>query len=125
MATKVDVVEPVAKFTATLEAKKVKGVRNIYTMGLEDWADLRPEPELRYDLVWVQWCVGHLTDDQLVRFLERCRAILNPNGIIVFKENLSTEDADVHDDLDSSVTRCVSVGGGSARSLALECLWWM
>lgn len=114
MATKVDVVEPVAKFTATLEAKKVKGVRNIYTMGLEDWADLRPEPELRYDLVWVQWCVGHLTDDQLVRFLERCRAILNPNGIIVFKENLSTEDADVHDDLDSSVTRCVSVGGGSA-----------
>lgn len=105
VAKEVDVVEPIAKFTAALEAKQVKGVRNIYTMGLEDWADLRPEPELKYDLVWVQWCVGHLTDEQLLRFLERCKGVLSETGVIVFKENLSTEHGDVHDEVDSSVTR--------------------
>jgi protein N-terminal methyltransferase len=105
VATEIDVVEPIAKFTATLEAKKINGVRNIYTMGLEEWADVRAQPELQYDLIWVQWCVGHLTDDQLVRFLDRCRAVLNADGVIVLKENLSTNGADAHDEVDSSVTR--------------------
>lgn len=94
-------IEPVAKFTAKLEG--TSGVRNVFNVGLEDW---HPAPGAQYDLVWTQWCVGHLTDEQLVRYLERCRAALSPDrGLIVVKENLSTSGADLFDDVDSSVTR--------------------
>jgi hypothetical protein len=66
------------------------------------------EPRKRYyDLIWIQWCAGHLTDEQLVGFLRRCKEALNPelDGLIVLKENNSTTDGDEYDDVDSSVTR--------------------
>ncbi|KAK4122229.1 hypothetical protein N657DRAFT_621458 [Parathielavia appendiculata] len=101
IAEEVDIIEPIAKFTASLEGKP--GVRSILNMGLEDW---QPEDGVRYDLIWIQWCVGHLTDAQLVSFLERCRTALNPDGgWIVVKENNSTGSEDEFDDVDSSVTR--------------------
>ncbi|KAM0260289.1 hypothetical protein ACHAQJ_002854 [Trichoderma viride] len=100
LAEEVDVIEPVAKFTAGLQGKE--GVRNVYSMGLQDWA---PVDGLKYDLIWTQWCVGHLTDAQLVEYLKRCQDALNPGALIVLKENLSTTGSDVFDELDSSVTR--------------------
>lgn len=101
MAKQVDVVEPVAKFTVALRGKR--GVRNIFNVGLEEW---QPVEGVKYDLVWTQWCVGHLTDEQLVRYLERCKVVLNPeSGVIVLKENMSTSGVDVFDDMDSTVTR--------------------
>jgi protein N-terminal methyltransferase len=101
VAKRVDVVEPMAKFTAVLQGKA--GVRDIFNVGLEEW---QPAEGVQYDLVWNQWCVGHLTDEQLVQYLERCKAVLRPeSGVIVIKENLSTSGADTFDDLDSSVTR--------------------
>ena len=104
VAKEVDVVEPMAKFTAALQGKK--GVRSIFNVGLEEW---RPAEGDQYDLVWAQWCVGHLTDEELVAFLQRCQTVLRPvDGVIVLKENLSTQGADLFDDLDSSVTRYVN-----------------
>lgn len=104
MAKQVDVIEPVAKFTAALNDKP--GVRRVFTMGLEDWSS---EDGIQYDLIWVQWCVGHLTDEQLVAYLRRCKASLTPEkGFIVIKENLSTSGTDYFDETDSSVTRQVS-----------------
>ncbi|KAL7791023.1 alpha-N-methyltransferase NTM1 [Trichoderma ceciliae] len=100
LADEVDVIEPVAKFTKGLEDKE--GVRNVYNLGLQDW---EPVEGLKYDLIWTQWCVGHLTDAQLVEYLTRCRDALNPGALIVLKENLSTTGGDVFDELDSSVTR--------------------
>ena len=101
VAKQVDVIEPVAKFTAALEG--TAGVRSVYNTGLEGW---HPVDGVQYDLIWMQWCVGHLTDQQLVEYLERCKSALNPEGgIIVLKENLSTSGVDVFDTLDSSVTR--------------------
>lgn len=102
LADEVDVIEPVAKFTQELQGKQ--GVRNVYNVGLQDW---RPVDGITYDLVWTQWCVGHLTDAQLVEYFQRCQAALRPGGLIVLKENLSTMGADVFDELDSSVTRLV------------------
>jgi protein N-terminal methyltransferase len=90
----------VAKFTAGLQGKE--GVRNVYSFGLQDW---QPVDGLKYDLIWTQWCVGHLTDAQLVEYLKRCQDALNPGALIVLKENLSTTGCDVFDELDSSVTR--------------------
>jgi len=90
-----------AVITAALEGKA--GVRRIFNVGLEDW---RPEDGVQYDVIWTQWCVGHLTDAQMVAYLERCKRALNPDGgVIVVKENLSTGGSDLFDDVDSSVTR--------------------
>lgn len=100
IAEQVDVIEPVAKFTAALQGKA--GVREVFSCGLEEW---RPAEGTRYDLIWTQWCVGHVTDEQLVQYLERCKTVLNLDGVIVIKENLSTKDVDVFDETDSSVTR--------------------
>ncbi|KAJ5558774.1 hypothetical protein N7535_009347 [Penicillium sp. DV-2018c] len=101
----VDAVEPVAKFTQVMKESQLKKdgvIGSIYTCGLEGWS-----PEKRYDLIWVQWCAGHLTDSQLVDFTRRSRESLTENGLMVFKENLSTSvtGKDMYDDQDSSVTR--------------------
>ncbi|KAI9037344.1 uncharacterized protein KD926_000631 [Aspergillus affinis] len=101
----VDAVEPVEKFSRVLRKDRggegaVKG--EVYTTGLESWC-----PEHDYDLVWVQWCAGHLTDEQLLKFIERCRRSLSTNGVMIVKENTTTEvqEGDVYDEEDSSVTR--------------------
>lgn len=76
-------------------------------------------PETGFDVIWCQWCLGHLTDDDLVEFFKRSKAELrgpeDPKrpqdaGVIVVKEN-TTEDEEgggpvtVYADDDSSVTR--------------------
>ncbi|UPL01005.1 hypothetical protein LCI18_011939 [Fusarium solani-melongenae] len=101
VADRVDVIEPVAKFTAALEG--IPGVGDIFNVGLEGW---HATQGVLYDLIWTQWCVGHLDDKSLVEYLERCKDALNPDGgIIVVKENLSTWRADKFDEADGSVTR--------------------
>jgi len=62
-----------------------------------------PEPG-RYDVIWCQWVLGQLTDDDLLAFLERCRQGLTKNGLLVLKENVSSGDVEF-DDTDSSYTR--------------------
>lgn len=101
----VDVVEPVAKFARVLEdgpLKKEGRVGDVYVTGLQDWT-----PTETYDVVWNQWCLGHLTDSQLVSYFKRCGAALSEGGWIVVKENLSTHrfGEDLFDGVDSSVTR--------------------
>lgn len=101
IAEEVDVVEPIARFTEPL--KGTKGVRHIYNVGLEDW---KPVDGTEYDLIWTQWCLGHLTDEQVVKYLEVCKTVLRPGtGWIVIKENLSTALDDMFDETDSSITR--------------------
>lgn len=101
-------IEPIAKFTAALADGA--GVGRIFNVGLEDW---RPADGVVYDVIWNQWCVGHLTDRQLVEYLVRCKSVLSRGedgkvrGVIVVKENLTTSGMDLFDKLDSSVTRCV------------------
>ena len=88
--------------------------------------DFTPE-EGKYDLIWCQWVLGHLTDgemctpsghqcplfkenpvysaDHLVAFFQRCLKGLSPGGgLIVVKENVADTGA-VFDEQDSSVTR--------------------
>ncbi|KAM7193138.1 Alpha-N-methyltransferase NTM1 [Rhypophila sp. PSN 637] len=101
VAKQVDVIEPLAKFTAGLQGKP--GIRNIFNVGLEDW---RPNEGDQYDLIWTQWCVGYLDDEQLVDYLKRCKEVLTPKtGVLVIKENIATDNNDVWDETDSSVTR--------------------
>ncbi|SPO36936.1 related to TAE1 - AdoMet-dependent proline methyltransferase [Pseudozyma flocculosa] len=76
-------------------------------------AGSKHEP-LKYDVVWNQWCLQHLSDKDLVAFLKRSRQALKDGqgeeGIIVVKENVCQEAADGnetvwYDDEDHSITR--------------------
>lgn len=101
----VDVVELVEKFAIEVKSAKMIGnglVGETYITGLENW-----KPENQYDLIWNQWCLGHLKDKQLVAYFKRCSKNLTSEGWIVVKENMSTnkDDADTFDVVDSSVTR--------------------
>lgn len=114
MAQHVDIVEPIAKFTEDLAKKS--GVREVFNVGLEEW---QPSEGATYGLIWNQWCLGHLTDEQLVQYLEQCAKFLAPggNGLIVVKENTASGGADLFDEQDSSVTRSVDPIGGKSPAL--------
>ena len=77
-------------------------VGNRYNCGLQEWT---PEPDIKYDCIWTQWVTGHLTDEDFVVFLNKCKSALKPNGIIVVKDNTTSSDDCDADTQDSSVTR--------------------
>ncbi|RWS00958.1 N-terminal Xaa-Pro-Lys N-methyltransferase 1-like protein [Dinothrombium tinctorium] len=65
-----------------------------------------PDSSIKYDLIWCQWVTGHLTDDDFVLFLKKCKSILNKDhGIIVIKDNHTSSNECDADTKDSSVTR--------------------
>lgn len=88
-----------------------KRVGHYFCSGLQDFIPERG----RYDVIWIQWVIGHLTDEHLVEFLRRCREALRPNGLIVIKDNVSYEGV-VPDEVDSSVCRDLPI----VRRLAAE-----
>lgn len=79
-AEKVDIVEPIAKFSENLKGKA--GIGEIFNVGLKDWSPQESE-EFKYDLIWNQWCLGHLTDAQLTTYLEKCQKVLKTDGLII------------------------------------------
>ena len=83
------------------ERKKVE--QKIYK-GLQDFY---PEKN-RYDVFWCQWVLCYQADNDLVKFLERCREALKPGGFIFVKENTTntkSRKAVEFDEVDSSVCR--------------------
>ncbi|XP_053329024.1 N-terminal Xaa-Pro-Lys N-methyltransferase 1 [Spea bombifrons] len=94
-----------------------KRIGNFYCSGLQDFS---PEPN-RYDLIWVQWVIGHLTDDHLVAFLKRCKSGLRPNGIIIIKDNM-TQEGSVMDEVDSSICRDMDLVRKLIRQAGLSVL---
>ena len=61
--------------------------------------------ENEYDMIWIQWVLLYLTDNDLVEFFRRCKSALRPNGLICFKENTSSSGECVIDTDDCSLTR--------------------
>lgn len=105
----VDLVEPVSHFLdAARENLACDGdvdkdghrAVHFYCVPLQDFT---PDAG-RYDVIWVQWCIGHLTDDDFVAFFKRAKIGLKPNGFIVVKENIA-RNGFVLDKEDQSVTR--------------------
>lgn len=75
--------------------------RYVHT-GLQDYA---PAPD-SFDVVWIQWVIGYLTDGDCVRFLRRCGQSLRKGGVVCIKDNTSgTAEAFQLDRNDSSITR--------------------
>ncbi|KAJ8965299.1 hypothetical protein NQ314_004228 [Rhamnusium bicolor] len=100
----VDMVEQNSLFLE--QAKNYMGIKtpkigNFYSIGLQNF---KPEPK-KYDIIWIQWVLGHLTDIDLINFLMSCQDGLKPNGVIIIKENITSSDEIEMDRQDSSVTR--------------------
>jgi protein N-terminal methyltransferase len=75
------------------------------------------DSESGFDVVWCQWCLGHLSDVDLISFLKLSKKALRKSGtrqgrsLIVVKENLCSDPIGggprtVFDEQDSSLTRC-------------------
>ncbi|XP_022146716.1 alpha N-terminal protein methyltransferase 1 isoform X2 [Momordica charantia] len=58
----------------------------------------------RYDIIWVQWCIGHLTDEDFISFFKRAKAGLKGGGIFILKENIARSGF-ILDKEDRSITR--------------------
>jgi protein N-terminal methyltransferase len=100
---KVDLVESDAKFlekSREFLGEDAKRVGEYINLGLQEFS---PEKG-RYDLIWCQWVLSHLTDDDLVEFLRRCKDSMGTRGLIGVKENCARFGRE-YDDEDSSVTR--------------------
>eukprot|EP01038_Epipyxis_sp_PR26KG_P007552 gene7552-10291_t len=53
--------------------------------GLQDFVPV----EGIYDVIWIQWVIGHLHDNDFIQFFRRCAKGLKPGGIIILKDNVS------------------------------------
>ncbi|CAG8606178.1 7757_t:CDS:2 [Funneliformis mosseae] len=103
---KVDLVEYTPKFIERAEKeflKKEKEEGKIGEFICKGLQEFIPE-ERKYDLIWCQWVIGHLKDDDLIEFFKRCKIGLKPNGLIGVKENVCVFGYQF-DETDSSVTR--------------------
>ncbi|CCG83792.1 protein of unknown function [Taphrina deformans PYCC 5710] len=121
----VDLVEPCAPFTAEirscagLQAARLAGqVGDVLTIGVQDFT---PLPD-RYTIVWNQWCLGQLSDPDLVAFLGRCKVALKADKALIFvKENIA-QGEDVFDEQDSSWTRSEASFLRIFREAGLKCV---
>ncbi len=126
---RIDIVEPLERFTARLTARespivRTGQLRRVYNLSLQDWTaesapsynagpdsdvqdDSSSENQGRYDLIWNQWCLNYLPNPALVRYFKSLIPLLAPDGWIIVKENISTAEggADTFWEEDSSVTR--------------------
>merc|ERR1719401_2706852 len=99
---RVDLAEPNARLLATAQEQIMSDrVERFLPCSLQQ---LEPERE-RYDVIWAQWVLLYLPDDDLIRFLERCRLGLKRNGMICIKENVVLEGKWVIDREDNSIAR--------------------
>ena len=129
LCPRVDLVESSAHFLTAAKksspswpgiSSQTKGVR-YFQCGMQDFDPARLPPEFTsasgatsdfdgpYDVVWMQWAAGHLSDDQLVAFLVRMKAALRENteepSLIVLKENVVKTEKSMFDETDSTLVR--------------------
>lgn len=76
-------------------------VSNIFCTGLQSFSPA----EKTYDLIWSQWVLGHLEDDDLITFFKKCQNGLRDGGVFILKENILECGRKTLDDCDSSYTR--------------------
>ncbi|KYO24372.1 alpha N-terminal protein methyltransferase 1B isoform A [Alligator mississippiensis] len=79
-------------------------VEMYYCYSLQEFT---PAPQ-RYDVIWIQWVSGNLTDRDLLEFLIRCQNGLKDNGVIILKDNVAREGC-ILDPLDSSLIRNLNI----------------
>jgi protein N-terminal methyltransferase len=103
---KIDIIEPCSKLIlkAAEELPKTMPVEKIGALVNEPLQKWEPSPQT-YDLMWHQWVLLYLKDEDCVRYLERCKRALKPKGMICIKENVALKGHFLVDNDDNSVTR--------------------
>lgn len=96
--------------------KLIKNIGTIFNVGLQNFTPTANT----YNVIWCQWVLGHLTDDDLIAFLKRCIAGLTTNGCIIIKENFTSSSDFCIDAVDSSVTRSLPITKSILESVNLR-----
>ncbi|CAK5125797.1 unnamed protein product [Meloidogyne enterolobii] len=82
-----------------------EGNSRVQNKFVESLHTFKPSPNF-YDLIWIQWVTGQLSDDDLTSFLKRCKKGLTKNGCIIIKDNVTSRDEEkIFDECDNSWTR--------------------
>lgn len=99
----VDMVDLIEELSATSSSYigTDDGVGEKFVEGLQTFEP----PERKYDVIWIQWVSGQLTDQDLTSFLQRCIKGLAPDGTIVIKESVSQGGKTVYHETDGCWTR--------------------
>lgn len=102
---KVDLVEQSPKHCAKAQELLANSPQLgvIYNSGLQNFT-----PTYNYDCIWIQWVLLYLSDSDLIEFLQRCKHGLKDYGVIIVKENILANDAELSfywDKDDNSITR--------------------
>lgn len=102
MFEQVDLAEPNARLLEAAQASvDIARAGRFMPVSLQD---LEPDSGY-YDVIWAQWVLLYLPDDDLVAFLQRCKAGLKKRGVICVKENVVLEGRWVVDREDNSIAR--------------------
>ncbi|XP_039061557.1 alpha N-terminal protein methyltransferase 1-like [Hibiscus syriacus] len=105
----VDLLEPVSRFLDAAReslsqehfvASDLHKATNFYCVPLQEFT---PDAG-RYNVIWIQWCIGHLTDEDFISFFKRAKVGLKPGGFFILKENIA-RNGFVLDKEDRSITR--------------------
>ena len=91
-----------------------------FCSGLQDWTPPCSSSSNGYTIIWIQWVLCYLTDEDIVSFLQRCAKGLVDGGVIVLKENTCTDELFVLDVDDASVTRSLSYWLSSIEKAGLQ-----
>ena len=84
--------------TAKQKLNDISSVKNIICSPMQKCFDhennknLIPK-DLKFDVIWIQWCIENIDDHDLVQMLKDCKSHLNERGMIIIKENV-VEDND-------------------------------
>lgn len=65
--------------------KNEEKVKNIYQSSFQNFIF---EKDRKYNLIWIQWCLENLDDDDLKEFMVKCKNALDKDGLVIVKENI-------------------------------------
>lgn len=118
----VDMVEGCELFVQTSTTNFAKdSIRTRYNLELQDTEGLQRRLDgTKYDVVFLQWVIGHLTDRDVLRFLKFAKdhLLVSSTGRIIMKENciisegffLDKEDINLIRSLDMIKELCIRAG---------------
>lgn len=89
------------------EKKKLRYINQAMQDLIKDSSVLNNE---KYSLIWIQWCVENIDDEDLVGLLTKLKGHLIEKGVVVVKENIIKENEEVQiNDIDYSRVRTDSL----------------